>query len=133
MHHHHSLEHVATEFANWRRNKTSQGTTTPTTLRRLAIGLTAHYSTSKVATALGLSGSVFKRWRTEAQSDVSLANQFVTLPAQATPLECVAQVSIALRNGGEITLNSNVPPALVLQIVQTAWQGDSLSSQQGNG
>lgn len=56
-----SLEQVACEFAEWRRNRTSLQT--PDALRRKALELLPHYRVSDVLKALNLSHKSLKRWQ----------------------------------------------------------------------
>ncbi|AZG35429.1 MULTISPECIES: hypothetical protein [Gammaproteobacteria] len=54
------LSTLTTAFECWRSNRNSRQAPTPNTLREHAVGLLEHYSSSKITSALRISGGQLK-------------------------------------------------------------------------
>ncbi|MGL4712829.1 MAG: hypothetical protein ACRCWP_09835, partial [Shewanella sp.] len=57
------LSTLTTAFECCRSIRDSSQTPTPNTLREQAVGLLEHYSSSKITSALRISGGQLKQWR----------------------------------------------------------------------
>jgi len=116
-----SLEQTKAEFNHWRDNKETLGNTTPDKLRQQAVELAQQYSTSKVVTTLGLSGSVIKRWQSELKyspTNNTTKQTFIALPNPQTNQPSVAQASIMLNDGTSIQLSGCASTQLLSAIAQ---------------
>ncbi|MER2491637.1 hypothetical protein [Catenovulum sediminis] len=124
-----SLEQTKAQFAHWRDNKETLGTITPDKLRRQAVELTQHYSTTKVVTTLGLSGSVIKRWQSDlklTQTTDAPIDAFVALPNSQAVYSTIAQASIVLNDGSSIVLNGGASTQLLSVIAQACNTANQL-------
>lgn len=124
-----SLQKVASAFKLWRANKNGPGESTPLSLRRQAIALTTHYSVSQVTKALGLSGSVIKRWSAELADNEAVcatgAEPFVSLPKAAAQASCVQRITLSFDDGGTIVLTGDISSRLVLVITDAIWRDNA--------
>lgn len=123
------LQKTAAEFKRWRANKSGPGESTPVPLRKQAITLTTQYSVSQVTKALGLSGSVIKRWQTElahGEADYSTAPQpFVSLPKAAAQASCVQRMTLSFDDGVTIELTGDISSRLALVITEAIWRDNA--------
>jgi len=67
-------------FEQWRNTRNGRQVRTPASLREQAVLLLQEYSSSKIISALKISGTQLKQWRTELGLTES-SPQFATLPA----------------------------------------------------
>ena len=73
------LSNVVAAFEQWRETRFSRKAPTPKPLRKKAVALKSHYSSSRITSALRISGSQLKQWSEEGK-DLEQTVDFVQLP-----------------------------------------------------
>jgi hypothetical protein len=111
------LSRVVAAFEQWRQTKNKQHTTIPSRLRQQAVALLDEYSSSKITSALRLSGAQLKNWAGVQHIDEQ-PPVFVHLPlACALPHQALS-IALHFRQGGQLTLSGEISPALLSAMIR---------------
>lgn len=115
------LLQLVTTFELWRINRANRNAPTPAALRCKAVLLKTHYSSSKIARALRISGSQLKLWSRECQhldDDV----EFVSLPAETdiinTQPDAVTVLEFTLPQGEQIRLTGAITATFMATMIK---------------
>ena len=108
---------VVNAFEQWRKNRNSSTNTTPKPLRRQTVALNNHYSSSRITTALRISGGQFKQWCNEYPS-LNEPIDFLELPVTQNPQgdesgECTLKLEISFPRGEKLQLSGQITPNLL--------------------
>ena len=107
------INQVVQAFELWRHNRGSRRFPTPQALRKQAVDLLAHYSSSKVTSMLRLSGSQLKQWRESLKPNQTHLD-FIPLPVQYEAQNSVhppPTIELRLCNGAVLTFSGEVSTA----------------------
>lgn len=117
-----ALDQVSKQFSAWRKDK-SNGRETPDTLKLSVIQLVGQLPISQVTRRLGLSHSAIKSWQNEHLQTPSMS--FVEVPS---PVKTAVshQLSVTF-NGQTLTLNTDMPPPALGQLIGSLIQQQSQS------
>ena len=110
---------AVTAFQQWRNTRAHRVVKTPEALQQQAVALLAHFSSSKITAALGVSGANFKRWSSQKTTKHSLT-EFVALPAVDEPQSAPLSLELAFSNGCHLRLCGDISPAQLTVITQSA-------------
>ena len=111
------LTRVITAFEQWRQNKSGRQKPIPAPLRKQAVLLLDEYSSSKITSALKISGSQLKQW-TESLQLVNNTHQFVDLPLPSSAQPASLNVQLHFRHGGHLTLGGDISVSLLTAMIQ---------------
>jgi hypothetical protein len=89
------LTTLVTAFEHWHSNRNGRQVPTPSALREQAVALLNHYSSSKITSALRISGSQLKQWR-HTLKPAEKVPLFVHLPSPS-PLLTQQPFTVELR------------------------------------
>jgi hypothetical protein len=103
-------------FELWRENKGHSAAKTPENLRQQAVALLDHFSSSKIVSALSLSGTGLKRWSLDDNAELT---EFVTLPTIDNAAITSLNVELSSGNGCHMRLCGEISPAQLTAITQT--------------
>ena len=106
---------AVTTFQQWRLTRAHRAVKTPRALQQQAVALLAHFSSSKIMSALKLSGANLKRWSTNLQVQHHLT-EFVALPPVDEPLPAPLSLELAFSNGCHMRLCGDITPAQLIAI-----------------
>ena len=109
---------AVTVFQQWRKTRVHRVVKTPKALQQQAVALLAHFSSSKITSALKLSGANLKRWSTNLQ-DQHNPTEFVSLPPVDRPLPAPLSLELAFSNGCHMRLCGDISPAKLIAITQS--------------
>ena len=116
-----------TVFTKWREKRVNRAVKTPSALQAQAVALIAHFSSSKITSALNISGTNLKRWSKQLQDNQSLT-EFVALPSidqsSATPLS----LGLVFNNGSNMHLCGDLSPAQLTAIIQSVAASSGAAS-----
>ncbi len=107
---------VVTAFEQWRCNRNGRQAPTPTTLREQAVSLLNHYSSSKITSALSISGSQLKQWRGTLET-VEEAPHFVHLPIQSPLAQPPLNVELRFISGDSMCLSGAVDSGMLVSLI----------------
>jgi hypothetical protein len=111
-----------TAFQLWRENKKGRSVQTPAVLRQQAVALRKYFSSSKITSALNISGSNIKSWSKPVQ-DKQGQPEFITLPsvdaALTAPIPAPLNLQITFANGCHMQLCGDISPAQLTAITQS--------------
>ena len=116
------VNQVVAAFERWRATRGSRKSPTPQALRKQAIDLLEHCSSSKITSMLRISGSQLKQWRGSVKPEQT-NRDFIRLPVQDGSLHSVNQhPSIVLRlcNGATLTFSDEVSQTLLVAMLKEA-------------
>lgn len=109
------LSITVTAFDQWRETRTNRGERTPLALRQQAASLCTRYPSSKITTALKISGAQLKQWsKTHAPNNDY--PDFIHLPS--TPTTETLNLNLTFANGATFALNGAVSSTLITTIIQ---------------
>lgn len=110
------LSITATAFDLWREKRVYPRERTPLALRQQAVLLYKNYSSSKITTALKISGTQLNQWKTLlAPKDEH--PDFVHLPSPSTTTEPLT-LSLSFANGASMVFNGAISSTLLTTIIQ---------------
>lgn len=107
-----------TAFEQWRQTRVNKAAKTPIVLQQQAVALLAHFSSSKITSALNISGTNLKRWSKQAQDEQSLT-EFVALPLIDEPSSAPLNLALVFSNGSNMRLCGELSPAQLTAIIQS--------------
>lgn len=111
------LSRVITAFEQWRRNKKGRQVPTPALLRQQAIALLDNHSSSKITSALRISGTQLKNWAASLQTD-NKPDPFVHLPLSASTQDKSLNLTLHFRHGEQLTLSGELSLSLITAMIQ---------------
>ena len=118
---------AVTAFQQWRLTRAHRAVKTPKALQQQAVALLAHFSSSKIMSALKLSGANLKRWSTNLQVQHNLT-EFVALPPVDEPLPAPLSLELAFSNGCHMRLCGDITPAQLIAITQSVTASSKVTS-----
>jgi hypothetical protein len=111
------LSTLTTAFECWRSNRNSRQAPTPNTLREQAVGLLEHYSSSKITSALRISGGQLKQWRNSVNPQLS-PHRFVHLPISTSSAQTTFNVALQFAHGDIMTLSGVDDPQIIISLIR---------------
>jgi len=114
-----------TAFKQWRETRVNRAVKTPIELQTQATALLAHFSFSKITSALHISGTNLKCW--SKQQDKQSQTAFITLPPIDAPLSTSLSVTLTFNNGSQMCLCGELSPAQLTAITQSISASPRLS------
>ncbi|MCG6200562.1 hypothetical protein [Psychromonas antarctica] len=109
------LSSVITAFEQWRHHK--NGRQTPALLRQQAVALLDNYSSSRITSALRISGTQLKQW-TESLQVVNKPAPFVHLPLSSSVQHKSLNLELHFRHGEQLTLCGDISLSLITAMIQ---------------
>ena len=116
------IHQVVEAFELWRHNRGCRKSPTPQALRKKAVDLLEHCSSSKVTSMLRLSGSQLKQWR-ESVKTSQTNHDFIHLPAQNEAHHIVNEhprIELRFCNGTALNFSGEMTQALLVTFIQEA-------------
>ncbi len=111
------LTNTSIAFDQWREKRPSRSERTPLALRQQAVLLYKSYPSSKITTALKISGTQLNQWKTLlTPKDEHL--DFVHLPSPNTPSTEPLNLNLSFANGASIVLSGVISSTLLSTIIQ---------------
>lgn len=110
------LTTLVTAFEHWRSNRNGRQVPTPNALREQAVALLKHYSSSKITSALRISGGQLKQWKNSVISPENTP-QFVQLPISAPSAQTPFNVELRFAQGDAMSLSGVVDPSLIISLI----------------
>lgn len=117
MSHQDPLSTLVTAFAQWRSTKNSRQATIPIALREQAVSLLNAYSSSKITSALNISGSQLKQWQHTIESSEKPA-LFVNLPVSKPLLSNAMTIELCFASGDQLRLNGIVENEVITTLIE---------------
>jgi hypothetical protein len=111
------LANVVESFEQWRSTRNRRQARTPGTLREQAALLLNDHSSSKIISALKISGTQLKQWRTELGL-TEPSPQFVALPTLSSLPNEQANVEFRFSNGDQLCLSGEICLNLLTAIIR---------------
>lgn len=111
------LSSVIAAFEQWRHNKNGRQTATPEPLRQQAVALLDNYSSSKITSALRISGTQLKQW-TESLQVTNNPDPFVHLPLSTSAQHKSLNLQLHFRHGEQLTLSGDLSLSLITAMIQ---------------
>ena len=109
------LSSVIAAFEQWRHHK--NGRQTPTPLRQQAVALLDNYSSSKITSALSISGTQLKHWA-ESLQVAETPVPFVHLPLSSSAQYKSLNLQLHFRHGEQLTLSGDISLSLITAMIQ---------------
>lgn len=110
------LSTVVTAFEHWRNNRNGRQVPTPTTLREQAVALLNNYSSSKITSALRISGGQLKQWRNNDEPTEKTPT-FVHLPISPSLTQPSFNVELRFASGDEMSLSGGVDREMITAFI----------------
>lgn len=107
------LINVVAAFEQWRKNRNGRQVATPLPLRKQAVSLINTYASSKITSALRISGSQLKQWSGSFESPQQLP-QFVHLPMTPEQLN----VELRFASGDQLSLAGDVSLTAIIAMIR---------------
>ena len=116
------ISKVVAAFEQWRETRISRKTATPKPLRKKAVALKSHYSSSQITSALRISGTQLKQWSEEGKA-LEQTVDFVQLPVsfdhqtdqiQNTELK----LELSFTQGEQLRLSGQVTTTLLATLIK---------------
>jgi hypothetical protein len=104
-------------FKQWRQTRVHRTVKTPLILQTQAAALLAHFSYSKITSALNISGTNLKCWF--EQQDKQSQTEFITLPPLDAPSSTSLSVTLTFNNGAHMCLCGELSPDQLTAITQS--------------
>ena len=98
---------VVTAFSHWRENRKGRNVSTPIPLREQAVSLLNTYSSSKITSALHISGSQLKQWRHQNNTSAAISS-FVSLPVTTLAPQNAFNIELCFVSGEQLRLSDVV-------------------------
>jgi hypothetical protein len=111
------LSITAIAFEQWRFNRLKPRERTPLHLRQQAVSLSNTYSSSKITTALKISGTQLKQWL-KLLAPHQTSQEFIHLPHSNSPTIDTLNLELSFENGVTFSLNGPIPATLISTIIQ---------------
>ncbi|HEY5715024.1 MAG TPA: hypothetical protein VIS54_01300 [Psychromonas sp.] len=111
------LSSVIAAFEQWRHNKKGRQVPTPASLRQQAVALLDNYSSSKITSALRISGTQLKQWA-ESLQVANTPDPFVHLPLFPSAQHKSLSLALHFRHGEQLTLSGEISPSLISAIIR---------------
>lgn len=108
---------VVESFEQWRSARNGRQARTPGTLREQAALLLNNHSSSKICSALKISGTQLKQWRLELGL-TEPSTQFVTLPALSSLQNEQSNIEFRFTNGAQLSLSGDISLNLITTIIR---------------
>ena len=106
-------------FKEWRETRQYSVSKTPKRLQQQVVALLVHFSSSKVMSALNISGTNIKRWSKHNQDKHDPA-EFVTLPSIDEPSpHAQLSMELAFNNGCCMRFYGAISPAQLTALTQS--------------
>lgn len=113
-----SLEHVASSFHAWRKQRSGRTVRTPETLRQQAVGLLTHHTASEIIQSLKITRSMLKTWQ-QTQEVAAASAEFISLPGTVSdPPSAALQITLRYPGGTELQLAGSLSPAHIAAVVE---------------
>ncbi len=110
------LSTVVTAFESWRNNRNGRQVSTPITLREQAVSLLNNYSSSKITSALRISGSQLKQWK-NALIPPEQTPQFVHLPILPSPTQVHLNVELRFASGDQMCISGGIDRDMITAFI----------------
>ena len=107
-----------TAFEQWRQTRVNRAAKTPIVLQQQAAALLAHFASSKITSALKISGTNIKRWSKQVKNK-QILTEFVPLPLIDEPASDTLNVALVFNNGCHMRLCGELSPAQLTAITQS--------------
>ncbi len=111
------LSSTIAAFEQWRNDKPNKCSPIPPVLRQQALALLPHYSRSKIALSLRISGHQLKQWA--ALHVPNEREDFVELPLSPTPVQ-PRQLDVKFNSGDQLCLSGGIDKSLIILIRHSA-------------
>ena len=111
------LTNAVKAFEQWRNNRNERQARTPATLREQAALLLSDYSSSKIISALKISGTQLKQWRTALGLTEPLP-QFVALPTLSSLPNEPSHIEFRFSNGDQLSLSGDISLNIITAIIR---------------
>ena len=106
-------------FKEWRETRQHAVSKTPKVLQQQAVALLAHFSSSKVISALNISGTNIKLWSKHGHNKHD-PTEFVTLPSlDESSLHAQLSMELAFGNGCYMRFYGEISPAQLTALTQS--------------
>ena len=116
------LSIVVTAFEQWRKTRFSRDNPTPKSLRKQAVALNCHYSSSQITAALRISGGQYKQWCKDHQSlikPIDFAQLPITQNSQSDESrEDTLKLELSFPNGEKLQLSGQITPTLLATLLK---------------
>jgi hypothetical protein len=76
----HSIQSLASAFANWRQSRPYLRSPVPDNLRQQAVAMLTQHSVSQIIEALGITRSMLRSWQQTREENAASAATFISLP-----------------------------------------------------
>ena len=110
------LSTAVTGFEHWRSNRSGRQVSTPIALREQAVALLNHYSSSKITSALRISGSQLKQWRYTLEH-AEKTPLFVHLPISPPFTQPPLTVELRFAQGNEMSLSGVIDTNIIISLI----------------
>lgn len=104
-------------FEQWRNHRIGRQVRTPSALREQAALLLNDYSSSKITSALKISGAQLKQWRSAPELSEPTP-QFVALPKLTPVINEHSSVELLFSNGDKLCLSADISLNVLTAIIR---------------
>ena len=111
------LSRVITAFEQWRHNKIERQASTPAPLRQQAVALLDNYASSKITSALRISGTQLKNWA-ESLTVANKPDPFVHLPLSSNGQPNSLNLQLHFRHGEQLILSGDISLSMLTAMIQ---------------
>ena len=111
------LSSVIAAFEQWRHNKKERQASTPAPLRQQAVALLDNYASSKITSALRISGTQVINWA-ELLTVSNKPDPFIHLPLSAKSQVQSLNLELHFRHGEQLTLSGDISSSLITAMIQ---------------
>lgn len=116
------LSNVVAAFEQWRETRFSRKSPTPKPLRKKTVALKSHYSSSRITSALRISGTQLKQWSEEGK-DLEKTVDFVQLPVSLDHKTDEIQnaelkLELSFTKGEQLLLSGQITPTLLATLIK---------------
>lgn len=111
------LTTLITAFEHWRSNRNGRQVPTPTALRERAVSLLNHYSSSKITSALRISGSQLKQWQKLSIQPSENTPLFAHLPVSTSHTQSPLTVELRFAQGDEMSLSGVLDTNSIISLI----------------
>lgn len=102
-------------FEQWRLDKQSKSSVTPTHLRQQAVALLPLHSKSTVTKSLHISGGQLNQWLYSHQVPIE-STHFIQLPELQTPAQLLT-IEVKLANGDQLSIAGEFDHQVITQLI----------------
>ena len=111
------LSSVIAAFEQWRHNKKERQASTPAPLRQQAVALLDNYASSKITSALRISGTQLKNWA-ESLTVANKPDPFVHLPLSSNGQPNSLNLQLHFRHGEQLILSGDISLSMLTAMIQ---------------